>query len=94
MCNSALYPGRCNLFPVSLKLIGIENVREIYVTFAMQGMDMGLNRYRLYGDSMSAWKADVTLPICLSGRSDWIAEFELLLADRRVVLQIPFVLSN
>lgn len=81
-------------FPVSLKTIGRETAQAVYVSFVMQGMDMGLNRYRLSGDAMSAWRGDITLPICVSGRSDWIAEFDIVLAERRVVLQVPFVLSK
>jgi hypothetical protein len=57
-------------------------------------MDMGLNRYRMLGDASSGWRAEVTLPICMSGRSDWIAEFELVSAGRRVLLRVPFVLEK
>lgn len=39
--------------------------------FQMQGMDMGFNRYDLKRQSSGAFTADVTLPVCVSGRADW-----------------------
>ena len=85
----ALHP-----FPISLQVNGGEPLRDVSVTFYMQGMDMGLNRYRLVGSAASGWKADITLPICMSGRSDWVAEFELLTEQRRLQFRLPFVLQK
>jgi hypothetical protein len=81
-------------FAIGLRVTGKEPVETVMVTFFMQGMDMGLNRYRMLGDVSSGWLAEVTLPICMSGRSDWIAEFELVSAGRRVLLRVPFVLEK
>ena len=82
-------------FPVSVRTAGSrEPVETVMLTFFMQGMDMGLNRYRLLGDAASGWRADVTLPICVSGRSDWIAEFEFISAGQRRLLRVPFVLEK
>jgi hypothetical protein len=81
-------------FPLGLQFSGDEPVEQVTVSFSMQGMDMGLNRYRLTGDKMSGWKADITLPICVSGRSDWIAEFELVTDQRRLQFSLPFVLQK
>ncbi len=81
-------------FPVSLQVIGGEPVETLSVSFYMQGMDMGMNRYHLLGDAGSGWKAAVTLPICVSGRSDWVAEFELLTKQRRLRFRVPFVLHK
>jgi hypothetical protein len=60
----------------------------------MQGMDMGSNRYQLLADGMGGWDGVITLPICSSGRTDWLADFDFLLADRRLQLQVPFVLQK
>jgi len=81
-------------FPLQLRLDGHHQVESATVAFSMIGMDMGLNRYQLAGDAMSAWNASVTLPICVSGRTDWVADFELLVDGRRFRLQIPFVLEK
>jgi len=84
------------LQPFSLKLL-IEagnQVESVSVAFAMQGMDMGWNRYSLSADSAGAWNATVTLPICTTGRADWIADFDLLTAGRHYRVEVPFVLDK
>ena len=81
-------------FPVSLRVDDGQSLDSVTVEFAMQGMDMGLNRYRLSGDSMSSWNASITLPICTSGRSDWVADFELTAGGERFHLQVPFTLGK
>lgn len=81
-------------FPVSARIVSDEPVETVMVTFSMRGMDMGLNRYRLESDAQGVWQGRVTLPICVSGRSDWIAAFELTTATRRYRAQVPFVLRK
>lgn len=68
-------------------------IDSMTVAFDMKNMDMGSSRYRLIetGDS---WHANVTLPVCMSGRSDWIADFEVLAAGRRYQFQVPFALEK
>ena len=82
-------------FPVTLTLDPVSrvDVKEITLAFSMQGMSMGLNRYRMIRRSDRIWTAKVTLPICTSGRSDWIADFDLKSDDGRWSLKIPFVLN-
>jgi len=81
-------------FPVSVRVNSNVPVDTVMVTFLMQGMDMGLNRYRLESDAGGGWRGSVTLPVCVSGRSDWIAAFELVTASRSYQAQIPFVLQK
>jgi len=38
----------------------------------MVGMDMGFNRYDLRPDGHGAFTSKVTLPVCVSGRRDWV----------------------
>ncbi len=81
-------------FPLNLRVDDGQNLESVTVEFAMQGMDMGRNRYHLSGDSMTSWNASVTLPICTSGRSDWVADFELIAEGSRFRMQVPFVLEK
>lgn len=81
-------------FPVKLLLETGDQVESVTVAFSMQNMDMGWNRYSLHGDSISAWNAIITLPVCASGRTDWVADFDLLTTDGHYRLQVPFVLGN
>jgi hypothetical protein len=44
--------------------------------FSMRGMEMGPNHYRLIKEG-DVWKARVVLPICVSGRRDWLLSLNL-----------------
>jgi len=74
-------------FKVSIEFKGAE---EAHVSFAMQGMAMGLNRYRLIKQADNIWQADVTLPVCVEGRSYWAALIELKTTDGLKRYQIEF----
>jgi len=87
-------PRAMKAFPVQLRVAAAEAVETVMISFSMQGMDMGLNRYRMVRAANNTWTADVTLPICVSGRSDWIAGVELLTARRRFQWDVPFVLEK
>ncbi len=58
-------------FRVQLVAAGHE-IREVQIEFTMAGMDMGQNRYRLLPEG-NGWVGMVTLPVCTTGRSDWLA---------------------
>jgi hypothetical protein len=81
-------------FPVVIRPVGMQAVKTVTVSFSMRGMAMGLNRYALVHTAEDGWQGEVTLPVCVSGRTDWIAEFDVLLPDRHVTFAIPFVLDK
>ncbi len=43
----------------------------------MVGMDMGFNRYDLRPAGNGVFASKVTLPVCVSGRRDWILYLDL-----------------
>ena len=90
----AAEPRALQSFPIRVQLEGHQQADSVTVAFSMQSMDMGSNRYRLIADASGGWTADITLPICTSGRTDWAADFELVVADRRLQIQVPFVLQK
>ena len=59
-------------------------IAGISARFEMRGMNMGLNRYRLRRGDDGTWRAEVILPVCVSGRRDWRALLEVRAADGRV----------
>jgi len=80
-------------FRVELEVTGLPPaiVTEVVVSFAMAGMDMGLNRYRLDpGSEPGRWRGQVTLPICSSGRTDWLAQISATTRVGRLEAAIPF----
>jgi len=60
--------------------------RTVQASFTMQGMDMGFNLYTLRADKDGIFRAGVTLPICVSGRRDWI----MAVAIDGSVIDVPF----
>ncbi|NTV94393.1 MAG: hypothetical protein HGA75_03140 [Thiobacillus sp.] len=71
-------------FEVWLKAPG---ARTVQASFTMEGMDMGFNLYTLKPDAAGTFKARVTLPVCVSGRRDWVMTLRV---DGRA-LSVPFV---
>ena len=63
-----------------------DGVKQVYASFVMVGMEMGVNRYRLINTGNNSWHAKVILPVCVAGRRDWVLT---LVLDNSAV-QIPF----
>lgn len=55
-------------FELSVESPGL---RRAHAEFQMIGMDMGFNRYDLRPQN-AAFAARITLPVCVSGRRDWV----------------------
>ncbi|MEW6677388.1 MAG: hypothetical protein AB1421_05660 [Pseudomonadota bacterium] len=62
-------------------------VRKVEASFTMEGMDMGFNLYTLRAAGEGVFQARVTLPVCVTGRRDWIMNLDL----DGSVLAVPFV---
>lgn len=67
--------------PGTLKPFGLQvaapSAKAVSAAFTMRDMDMGENRYRLVRGKDGAWYADVTLPVCVSGRADWVMTLDV-----------------
>jgi hypothetical protein len=71
-------------FEVWLKAPGAETVQA---SFTMEGMDMGFNLYTLRPDAEGVFRARVTLPVCVTGRRDWIMTLHI----DKAAIAVPFV---
>ena len=60
-------------FPVQVDLGGEDasKVKKVTVSFAMQDMDMGFNRFDLRQKANKTWRGQAILPVCSAGRRDW-----------------------
>lgn len=67
--------------------VRVEGARKVQATFTMEGMDMGFNLYTLRADKEGVFRGRVTLPVCVSGRRDWVMTLDI--DGRR--LAVPFV---
>ncbi len=74
--------------PFELNLQLDDGVDEVYASFAMEGMDMGLNRYKLIKTPEGLWRGEGTLPVCVRGRADWMmkVEAQTLLGQQRYMV--------
>lgn len=81
-------------FTVRLQLDGdmLTQDESVTVDFQMEGMDMGLNRYRMRQEG-EHWLATATLPVCTASRMDWYAEVEFAARGERYTLRFPFVVE-
>ena len=84
---------KTNTTPVPLKpftlSISASSARTVNVVLQMQGMDMGLNRYRLLRAPNGEWLATITLPVCVSGRRDWLMMVEVDGKRQALAFQTP-----
>lgn len=78
--------------PFSLKVEALE-ATQVYASFAMAGMEMGFNRYRLVQSALGTWTSLVTLPVCVQGRSDWtmLLEVNTPSGERRYLLKFKAI---
>jgi len=77
---SALTP-----FPVQVEIQSAApvTVDKAVLEFTMVGMDMGSNRFPLKPDTTGKiWHADTVLPICSTGRRDWLLSVEIFAGER------------
>ena len=51
--------------------------KVIYAYFTMRDMEMGYNRYRLIQQAPQQWQAKVVLPVCVTGRHDWLLTLDI-----------------
>ena len=77
-------------FPLTLVISGGEiEEQSVVVDFQMQGMDMGINRYRLQ-PKLDSWGGTVTLPVCSVSRMDWLAIVEFTSGGETFQAVFPF----
>ena len=57
-------------------LVDWPQAQAVHVSFSMQGMEMGLNRYRLLAQGGGRWDGEIILPACVQGRSDWVMQLQ------------------
>ncbi len=93
-CGNALFRVHFDQPPKVMQpfIVRVEasQAKALHASFAMQGMEMGLNRYRLLRQADGSWQASVTLPVCVQGRSDWRMLLELRTSEGVQRYQLPF----
>jgi len=92
-----LTPFQVRLQAVASAEVAPAEVATVEVRFIMEGMDMGFNLYTLQPDQQSGagqnntLTANVTLPICVTGRRDWKMMLQIDKQMSNTQLSVPFV---
>ncbi len=60
---------------------------QVQASFTMLDMNMGFNLYTLRPDKDGVFRAQVTLPACVSGRREWVMTVDI---DKTTRLAVPF----
>ncbi|MEE9343384.1 MAG: hypothetical protein V3V12_07125 [Gammaproteobacteria bacterium] len=83
-------------FQVTLEMLAgrPDNVSGVTAAFSMNGMKMGVNRYRFLSTAPGSWSANVILPICVTGRSDWKIDVEIETENVRQRFEVPFAMEK
>ena len=79
--------------PLHLEFVAIgadKGIQNIHANFAMKDMEMGFNRYQLIKADQNKWQAEVTLPVCVQGRSDWEMLLEINAEEGKQRFLVPF----
>ena len=73
-------------------------IESIHVDFKMEGMDLGLNRFRLskvsYNNKKQKWTGKAILPICVTGRADWFSVIEVVTKQNKYLLSVPVLVKQ
>ncbi len=72
-------------------LVPDAGVRRVDVDFSGVDMDMGFNRPQLQAAKDGMFVADVSLPVCVTGRMTWQATVLLETASARIAVPFRFV---
>lgn len=71
---------------VTAKGFGNTVIGSVNVEYTMVGMDMGLNRFTLSSvideKGNVAYEGEGILPVCVSGRVDWLANVQIMTAEK------------
>lgn len=72
---------RFSTVPAPMEAFGLRfegsHAHRVSAEFQMVGMDMGFNRYDLLPAGDGAFAAQATLPVCVSGRHDWVLTLDV-----------------
>ncbi len=65
-------------FQVEVEVVDVhaQEMDSVAVQFSMVGMNMGINRFELDNTTKRKWEGFAILPVCTTGRADWLVNVE------------------
>jgi len=78
------------LEPFRVQLHASMALERVSVDFQMVDMYMGVNRYDLKQQAPEIWSRQAMLPVCATGRSDWVMYARIEVDGLAYVAALPF----
>ncbi len=83
-------------------LVWLDNkeIESIYIDFKMNNMTMGVNRFKLEksnqnkNNNKQLWVTKALLPVCITGRADWLAELEVITDTKKYIFSLPLMVKR
>lgn len=76
-------------FQIEVKLEGID-AQQVEVDFTGIDMNMGLNRPQLVAQGNGLYRAQASLPVCITGAMDWQATVLIETGSQRIAIPFRF----
>jgi hypothetical protein len=74
------------------------NVESVQIDFKMKNMDVGINRFMLNKTSVKnnkqVWQGKALLPICVTGRVDWVSELAVITKNNKYIISVPILVKR
>ena len=74
------------------------NIESVQIDFKMKNMNMGVNRFLLkktnFRNEKQKWQGKALLPICVTGRADWVSELEVVTQKSKYVFSFPIFVKQ
>jgi hypothetical protein len=76
------------------RLLSKQQIDSAVLYLEMKDMDMGINRFIFRQEKQGAWEADMIIPVCATGRRDWLASVVILEDGKHQRLVFPFTVEG
>ena len=74
------------------------HIKSMKVSFKMKSMNMGNNHFLLNKvkttNNKEIWEGTAVLPVCITGRADWTAVFDIITGSREYLLLLPLSVTR
>lgn len=79
---------------LKVRLVSKYQIDSAVLYLEMKDMDMGINRFMFRQEGQGAWEADMIIPVCATGRRDWLASVVILGDGKHQRVVFPFTVEG
>jgi hypothetical protein len=82
------------LTQLKVRLLSQHPIDSAVLYLEMKDMDMGINRFLFREVGQGAWEANMIIPVCATGRRDWLASLVILEEGKHQRIVFPFTVEG